>query len=116
MGQKETFVQKIMSQVCAQKKLPVRPAKTQISLDVHPVWSVFAVHMKKCWVLATHKAHSENWSDWVDAQADLSLHWCTGHFVGFVMQWLINLFMSYANNKGAELRRWVFLYSGVRRN
>ena len=21
----------------------------------------------------------------VDAQAELSLHWCTGHFVGFVM-------------------------------
>ena len=25
--------------------------------------------------LATHKAQSEDWSDWVDAQADLSLRW-----------------------------------------
>ena len=25
-------------------KVTVRPAKTQISLGIHPVWSVFAVH------------------------------------------------------------------------
>ena len=25
----------------------VRTVKTQISLDIRPVWSVFAVHMKK---------------------------------------------------------------------
>ena len=25
--------------------------------------------------LATHRAHSEDWSDWADAQADLSLRW-----------------------------------------
>ena len=29
------------------------------------------------------------WSDWADAQADLSLHWAHTHFVGFVMSWLI---------------------------
>ena len=34
-----------------------------------------AVRMKKVLVLATHWAHSEDPSDWVDAQADLSLHW-----------------------------------------
>ena len=28
----------------------VRPAKTQISLGIRPVWSVFAVRMKKAWV------------------------------------------------------------------
>ena len=33
-------------------KWHVRPAKTQISLGVHPVWSVFAVRMKKAWVLS----------------------------------------------------------------
>ena len=27
-------------------------------------------------------------SDWVDAQADLSLHWAHTHFVGLVMSWL----------------------------
>ena len=33
-------------------KMSVRPAKTQISLDIHPVWSVFAVRMKKALVLS----------------------------------------------------------------
>ena len=31
------------------------------------------------------------WSDWVDAQADLSLRWAHSHFVGFVMSRLISL-------------------------
>ena len=30
----------------------VRPAKTHISLGTRPVWSVFAVRMKKAWVLS----------------------------------------------------------------
>ena len=41
--------------------------------------------------LATHKAHSEAWSDWVDAQAVWSWSFFagrTGHFVGVVMLWL----------------------------
>ena len=29
------------------------------------------------------------WSDWADAQADLSLRWAHSHFVGFVTSWLI---------------------------
>ena len=33
-------------------KWHVRPAKTQISLGIHPVWSVFAVRMKKAWVIS----------------------------------------------------------------
>ena len=33
-------------------KVSVRPAKTQISLGIRPVWSVFAVCMKKTWVLS----------------------------------------------------------------
>ena len=32
-------------------KWTVRPAKTQVSLGVHPVWSVFAIRMKKPCVL-----------------------------------------------------------------
>ena len=66
-------------------KVSVRPAKTQISLGIRPVWSVFSVRMKNAWVLATHWAHGEDWSDWADAQADLSLRWAHTHFVGFVM-------------------------------
>ena len=33
-------------------KWHVRPAKAQISLGINPVWSVFAVCMKKAWVLS----------------------------------------------------------------
>ena len=33
-------------------KWHVRPVKTQISLGICPVWSVFAVRMKKAWVLS----------------------------------------------------------------
>ena len=33
-------------------KWHVRPAKTRISLDIRTVWSVFAVRMKKSWVLS----------------------------------------------------------------
>ena len=33
-------------------KMSVRPAKTQISLGICPVWSVFPVRMKKAWVLS----------------------------------------------------------------
>ena len=43
-------------------KMSVSPAKIQISLGIRPVWS-----------------------DWADAQADLSLRWAHTHFVGFVM-------------------------------
>ena len=34
------------------KKRSVRPAKTQISLGIRPVWSVFAVRMKIAWVFS----------------------------------------------------------------
>ena len=33
--------------------------------------------------------NSEDWSDWADAQSDLSLRLAHTHFVGFVMLWLI---------------------------
>ena len=33
-------------------KVTVRPVKTQISLGIRSVWSVFAVRMKKAWVLS----------------------------------------------------------------
>ena len=51
---------------------------------------VFAVRMKKAWVLSYPlSAQRRLWSDWADAQADLSLRWVHTHFVGFVMSWLI---------------------------
>ena len=68
-------------------KVTVRPSKTQISLGNRPV---FAVRMKKVWVLTYPlSAQRRLWSDWADAQADLSLRWAHTHFVGFVMSWLI---------------------------
>ena len=71
-------------------KMSVRPAKTQISLGIRPVWSESSLSAwRNFGSLATHWAHSENWSDWADAQADLSLRWEHTHFVGFVMSWLI---------------------------
>ena len=71
-------------------KMSVRPAKTQISLGIRPVWSVFAVRMKKSWVLSYPlSAQRRLWLDWADAQADLSLRWARSHFVAFVMSRLI---------------------------
>ena len=42
------------------KQMTVRPAKTQISLGIRPVWSVFAVRMKKAWVLSYPLSASED--------------------------------------------------------
>ena len=63
--------------------MSVRPAKTQISLGIRPVWSESSLCAQ--WVAKDPKflnADSEDWSDWVDAQADLSLRWAHTHFVG----------------------------------
>ena len=50
---------------------------------------VFAVRMKKAWVLSYPlNGQRRLWSDWADAQADLSFRWAHSHFVGFVMSWL----------------------------
>ena len=60
--------------------LMAKPTKSESSLSA---W-------RKLGSLATYWAHSEDWSDLVDAQADLSLCWALhSHFVGFVMRRLI---------------------------
>ena len=65
-------------------KMSVRPAKTPISLGIHPVWSVFAVRMKKAWVLSYPlSAQRRLWSDW--AHSD---------FVSFVMSRLMWLYQT----------------------
>ena len=38
---------------------------------------------KKLGSLATHWAHSKDWSDWADPKADLSLRWAHGSFCWF---------------------------------
>ena len=76
-------------------KWHVRPAKTRISLGIGPVWSESSLSAwRKLGSLATNQAHSELWSDWADAQADLSLRWVHSHFVGFVVSRLIFIFRS----------------------
>ena len=67
-------------------KMSVRSAKTRISLGIHLVWSESLLSAwRKLGFLATHWMHSEDCSDWVDAQSDLSLCWAHSRFVGFVM-------------------------------
>ena len=54
--------------------------------------SVFAVRMKKSWVLSYPlSAQRRLWLVWADAQAALSLRWAHSHFVGFVMSRLISV-------------------------
>ena len=57
-------------------KWHVRPAKTQISLGIHPVGSESSMSVwSNLGSSATHWTNREDWSDWADAQADLSLCW-----------------------------------------
>ena len=53
---------------------------------------VFAVRLQKAWVFSYPlSAQRRLWSDWADAQADLSLRWAHSHFVGFVTRRLITI-------------------------
>ena len=69
-------------------KMTVRPAKTDQPGHPPSLIRVFAVRMKIAWVLCYPLSASEDWSDWVDAQADLSLRWAHSHCVGFLLRWL----------------------------
>ena len=69
---------------------------------------IFAVCMKKAWVLSyPMSAQRRLWSDWADAQADLSLRWVHSLFVGFVVRRLIyfhNIYMYHKNTKHTVYR------------
>ena len=57
-------------------KMRYAPAKVRISLCIRPVWSESSLCAQ--WVANDPSflhADSEDWSDWADAQADLSLRW-----------------------------------------
>ena len=82
--------------------------------NLHSLIRAFAVRMKKALVLSyTLRAQRRHWSDWADAQADLSLRWAHSHIVGFVMSRLIcpvyaliarqELLISYNNNPEEHL-------------
>ena len=70
-------------------KWPVHPAKTQISLGIHPVWSESLLSAWRSYPLS---AQRRLWSDWADAQADLSLCWA--HTPLLVFSWGGSLFFS----------------------
>ena len=89
-GWSETMRTDMSRHMTKSTKWHVHPARTQISLGIRPVWSESSLSAwGKLGSLATHWVHSEDSSDWVDAQADLSLRWAHSHFAGFVMRWLI---------------------------
>ena len=87
-------------------KISVRPAKTQISLGIRPVWSESSLCAE--WVAKAPELSScgqrRHWSDWADAQADLSLRWAHSHIVGFVMSqlMLVNIISKYWFAKAAR--------------
>ena len=80
---------------------------------------VFDVCMKKAWTYSYPlSAQRRLWSDWADAQANLSLRWAHSHCVGFVMMQLIYisawyqcnrsqvLFLGYRNRLSVLLQLW----------
>ena len=65
-------------------KWSVCPAKPQIRLSICPVWSESSLSTwRSIGSLAIHKVHSEDWSDWADSQADLSLCWAHSSYCLF---------------------------------
>ena len=81
-------------------KWHVRPAKTQISLGIHPVWSESSLSAwRNIGSWATHWVHSEDWSDWAHS-----------HFVGFVMMRLISLQLQ---NHSCLLTRSYLWHEGI---
>ena len=72
---------------------------------------VFADRMTKAWVLSyLLSVQRRLWTNWSDAQVDLSLRWAHSHLIGFVMRRLIlntsNLFEQLVNLKGGTWRGW----------
>ena len=68
---------------------------------------VFPVRMKKPWVLSNPLSKQQRlWSDWTDAQADLSLRLAHIHFVGFVMSWLTSFYSRYLSRSMTKPTKW----------
>ena len=78
-----TTLQYKMSHLMTKPTMWLCTQPDQISLGICPVWSESSLSTwRKLGSLATRWAHSEDWSDWADAQADLSPRWVHTHFVG----------------------------------
>ena len=68
------------------------PREDSDQSGLRPVWSESALYAQ--WIAKGPRflhADSEDWSDWADAQIDLSLRWAHTYFVDFIMSWLICL-------------------------
>ena len=87
-------------------KWHVRPAKTQISLGIRPVWSESSQGAQ--WVAEDPMfllADSEDWSDLAHAQADLSLRWAQRSFCKFCHE-ADQLFSQYRAKKGVAICKY----------
>ena len=83
-------------------RVTMRPAKTQISQGIRPVWSESSLCAQ--WVAKDSgflRADSED-SD----QSDLSFRWTHTHFVGFAMSWLILSYRSRNVYLWSDRLRW----------
>ena len=68
--------------LCTQWRL--RSAWASAQSDHRPVWSETSLSSwRNLGFLATHWAHSEDWSDWADAKANLNLRWAHRLFCWF---------------------------------
>ena len=86
--------------------LSVRPAKTRISLGIGPVWSESSLSAQgNIGSLATHWAHSEDWSGWADVQADPSLR--VAHIILLILSCCRSFDSTmYRNEISGRIRGW----------
>ena len=85
-------------------KCPVRQVKTQTNLGIHPVWS----DQRNLGSVATHWLHSEDWSDWADAQTDLRLRCAHVSFCLFCLAPAKLLCFPVAQNQNRHFLRCLF--------
>ena len=64
----------------------VRPAKSRIRLGIPQSDRSSLCAQRLAKDPSFLHANSEDWSDWVDTQADPILRWAQSHYVGFVMR------------------------------
>ena len=101
---------KTYNKTCATSENSDQPA------HLRSLMRVFAARMKKAWVLSYPlSAQQRLWSNWADAQADLSLHWANIRFVGFITRWLINIYTILHNfNTVQNVHHREFIFSVCR--
>ena len=67
---------KQQNDLCAQRRVGSAWTSTWSDQSLLSHWRTF-------WSIAVHKVHREDWSNWVDAQAELSLRWAHRSFCWF---------------------------------